>query len=163
MELPARPGFPARCLNISETPSAIQAQFTISEGSAKVRDSIMTRRTEVAERLEIAPLNEGEELDQRMNFSAPSGLNQIFASCAGRRTAGPPKQTFVVSGHNPGARLLWSGDGAQGRIRTTDTRIFSPLLYQLSYLGVSLPGGARESRRLLCQRAGAVQTVSVLF
>ena len=26
--------------------------------------------------------------------------------------------------------------GAQGRIRTTDTRIFSPLLYQLSYLGV---------------------------
>jgi hypothetical protein len=29
-----------------------------------------------------------------------------------------------------------SDDGAQGRIRTTDTRIFSPLLYQLSYLGV---------------------------
>ena len=28
-----------------------------------------------------------------------------------------------------------AGDGAQGRIRTTDTRIFSPLLYQLSYLG----------------------------
>ncbi len=27
-------------------------------------------------------------------------------------------------------------DGAQGRIRTTDTRIFSPLLYQLSYLGI---------------------------
>jgi hypothetical protein len=27
-------------------------------------------------------------------------------------------------------------DGAQGRNRTTDTRIFSPLLYQLSYLGV---------------------------
>jgi hypothetical protein len=25
--------------------------------------------------------------------------------------------------------------GAQGRDRTTDTRIFSPLLYQLSYLG----------------------------
>ena len=25
--------------------------------------------------------------------------------------------------------------GARGRIRTTDTRIFSPLLYQLSYLG----------------------------
>ena len=28
--------------------------------------------------------------------------------------------------------------GAQGRIRTTDTRIFSPLLYQLSYLGVAV-------------------------
>ena len=26
-------------------------------------------------------------------------------------------------------------DGAQGRNRTTDTRIFNPLLYQLSYLG----------------------------
>ena len=29
------------------------------------------------------------------------------------------------------------GNGAQGRNRTTDTRIFSPLLYQLSYLGPS--------------------------
>ena len=27
------------------------------------------------------------------------------------------------------------GHGAQGRNRTTDTRIFNPLLYQLSYLG----------------------------
>ena len=31
--------------------------------------------------------------------------------------------------------LVGSG-GAQGRIRTTDTRIFNPLLYQLSYLGL---------------------------
>ena len=28
-------------------------------------------------------------------------------------------------------------NGAQGRSRTTDTRIFSPLLYQLSYLGAA--------------------------
>jgi hypothetical protein len=28
------------------------------------------------------------------------------------------------------------GNGAQGRNRTTDTRIFSPLLYRLSYLGI---------------------------
>ena len=28
-----------------------------------------------------------------------------------------------------------TNDGAQGRNRTTDTRIFSPLLYRLSYLG----------------------------
>jgi hypothetical protein len=27
-------------------------------------------------------------------------------------------------------------NGGQGRNRTTDTRIFSPLLYQLSYLAV---------------------------
>ena len=33
------------------------------------------------------------------------------------------------------------GNGAQGRIRTTDTRIFSPLLYQLSYLGTGLYRG----------------------
>lgn len=31
--------------------------------------------------------------------------------------------------------------GAQGRNRTADTRIFSPLLYRLSYLGDS---GSRE-------------------
>ena len=29
-------------------------------------------------------------------------------------------------------------NGAQGRNRTTDTRIFNPLLYQLSYLGIRL-------------------------
>src|SRR5688500_16658742 len=32
-------------------------------------------------------------------------------------------------------RLNLKWPGAQGRNRTTDTRIFSPLLYQLSYLG----------------------------
>ncbi len=30
-----------------------------------------------------------------------------------------------------------SKDGAQDRNRTSDTRIFNPLLYQLSYLGIS--------------------------
>src|SRR5690606_22240110 len=44
--------------------------------------------------------------------------------------------------------------GAQGRNRTTDTRIFNPLLYRLSYLGfkliplrdslAGLPGGERR-------------------
>ena len=37
--------------------------------------------------------------------------------------------------------------GAQGRNRTTDTGIFSPLLYRLSYLGVRRPplrGDRRE-------------------
>ena len=36
-------------------------------------------------------------------------------------------------------------DGGQGRNRTTDTRIFSPLLYQLSYLAVRT-AAARERR-----------------
>ena len=34
-----------------------------------------------------------------------------------------------------------SGNGAQGRNRTTDTAIFSRMLYQLSYLG-GAPAGA---------------------
>jgi hypothetical protein len=43
--------------------------------------------------------------------------------------------------------------GAQGRNRTTDTAIFSRMLYQLSYLGTSEPRGSRERRfivRLAC-------------
>jgi hypothetical protein len=36
------------------------------------------------------------------------------------------------------------GVGAQGRNRTTDTAIFSRMLYQLSYLGISMgPRGHR--------------------
>ena len=31
---------------------------------------------------------------------------------------------------------FWDGNGGQGRDRTADTRIFSPLLYQLSYLAI---------------------------
>jgi hypothetical protein len=37
--------------------------------------------------------------------------------------------------------LRGEGGGAQGRNRTTDTAIFSRMLYQLSYLGGS--GGVR--------------------
>ena len=37
---------------------------------------------------------------------------------------------------------LSGNDGAQGRDRTADTAIFSRMLYQLSYLGVS--GEARK-------------------
>ena len=49
-----------------------------------------------------------------------------------------PAAAFDVSD-----RVLWdptfsgSGNGAQGRNRTTDTAIFSRMLYQLSYLGLS--------------------------
>ena len=34
-------------------------------------------------------------------------------------------------------------NGAQGLTRTADTRIFSPLLYQLSYLGVRKNGSPK--------------------
>ena len=55
---------------------------------------------------------------------------------------------------------LWS-DGGQGRNRTTDTRIFSPLLYQLSYLAIDTGGtalAAGPERRVLDRwRAGRVK------
>src|SRR5215212_3662330 len=38
-----------------------------------------------------------------------------------------------------------SGNGAWGRIRTTDTRIFNPLLYQLSYPGQEPPARGAAS------------------
>ena len=40
--------------------------------------------------------------------------------------------------------VLGSADGAQRWDRTTDTRIFSPLLYQLSYLG-------KLDQRIICK------------
>ena len=45
-------------------------------------------------------------------------------------------------------RRISAGDGASGRNRTNDTRIFSPLLYQLSYRGgyfSSSPKGAKKN------------------
>lgn len=39
-------------------------------------------------------------------------------------------------------------DGARGRNRTTDTAIFSRLLYQLSYPGVRPPQAAPEQAAL---------------
>ena len=48
--------------------------------------------------------------------------------------------------------------GAQGRDRTTDTVIFSHVLYQLSYLGISQwPDGRLERVRALTLVIGAVQ------
>jgi hypothetical protein len=46
-------------------------------------------------------------------------------------------------------------DGGQGQNRTADTRIFSPLLYQLSYLAVYL---AYRKERVLKRAAGGEST-----
>ena len=46
------------------------------------------------------------------------------------------------------ACMKWRcGPGAEGRTRTADTWIFSPLLYQLSYLGRELPLLDNDSNR----------------
>jgi hypothetical protein len=47
--------------------------------------------------------------------------------------------------------------GAQSRNRTSDTRIFNPLLYQLSYLGTVSKGRCPSGGRVIRQVRGAVQ------
>ena len=54
------------------------------------------------------------------------------------------------------------GNGGQGRNRTIDTRIFSPLLYQLSYLAMRGPNERRgRSGRVLERAAGGASRKSV--
>ena len=51
----------------------------------------------------------------------------------------------------PGGQALFRHSGGQSRNRTTDTRIFSPLLYQLSYLANesrSIPNRSRVVKKL---------------
>ncbi len=52
--------------------------------------------------------------------------------------------------------MLWrrGGDGAQGRNRTTDTAIFSRMLYQLSYLGAGEAGRLDYGRGGIKSRGG---------
>ena len=61
----------------------------------------------------------------------------------------PPENFQDISNDN-------SENGAQGRNRTTDTAIFSRMLYQLSYLGVPARAG-RSGRGLIGIRRGLVQ------
>lgn len=69
----------------------------------------------------------------------------------------PACQTLEISHGNsftvervPTAKPLKT-NGAQGRSRTTDTAIFSRMLYQLSYLGMpSVGGGAYRTRQPRC-------------
>ena len=52
----------------------------------------------------------------------------------------------------PVCSAMRGGNGAQGRNRTTDTRIFNPLLYQLSYLGKSASGYEKRPRKTFIRR-----------
>ena len=47
----------------------------------------------------------------------------------------PPRQRMIGVGWAGKRNTREGGNGAQGRNRTTDTAIFSRMLYQLSYLG----------------------------
>jgi hypothetical protein len=50
------------------------------------------------------------------------------------------RSTFGPKGHPTPEFVNLFRNGAQGRDRTTDTAIFSRMLYQLSYLGTSSRG-----------------------
>jgi hypothetical protein len=53
--------------------------------------------------------------------------------------------------------------GGQGRNRTTDTRIFSPLLYQLSYLALGMYGNRPEAREQnFCLRWCEITTAQII-
>ena len=58
--------------------------------------------------------------------------------------ASPSKPPLLKRKRGPVTML---GDGAQGRDRTTDTVIFSHVLYQLSYLGIRIGAGRPASER----------------
>ena len=57
-----------------------------------------------------------------------------------RHNLSPESDIFMISGISFPGRS--QGSGAWERIRTTDTRIFNPLLYQLSYPGALRRAGA---------------------
>lgn len=56
--------------------------------------------------------------------------------------------------------------GAQRRNRTTDTRIFNPLLYRLSYLGISVLllalSDLQDGKALLCTSAHSSQRSQIV-
>ncbi len=54
---------------------------------------------------------------------------------------GPADGGFVAVPESAGSAV--DEDGGQGRNRTTDTRIFNPLLYQLSYLAFTVGSGLK--------------------
>ena len=70
---------------------------------------------------------------ERTRFVAPRLDRRVAPISAPERTNALVEAIFVA--------FRGEGDGAQGRNRTTDTVIFSHVLYQLSYLG---PPGERE-------------------
>ena len=71
------------------------------------------------------------------SVSGRAGLVQRPADCSDRRAERRPRSGTL--GKTVLNQIIVQRHGARGRIRTTDTRIFNPLLYQLSYPGVVAP------------------------
>ena len=62
---------------------------------------------------------------------------EIFGPVLGVLPAKGMTRPWPLLAIEPKRLFLLQNFGAQGRNRTSDTRIFSPLLYQLSYLAAS--------------------------
>ena len=86
-----------------------------------------------------------------LDFQDAAGLTDDKNICLIASSLVPTERTYAylqMTGEKQGVEKAGKtsdriqGNGAQGRNRTTDTRIFSPLLYQLSYLGM-VSGEAR--------------------
>lgn len=82
--------------------------------------------------------------------------SRVAAMSAARRQSDPPSGSWVGTGHFRAASYceikLFESDGAQGRNRTTDTAIFSRMLYQLSYLGAGAGIAVAIQRTVLVRR-----------
>ncbi|CCD00732.1 protein of unknown function (plasmid) [Azospirillum baldaniorum] len=84
---------------------------------------------------------------ERHPFRAPARPGDA-ARATKNTTKNAPRMTERSQHHNP----LRGRSGAQGRSRTADTGIFSPLLYQLSYLGTEAAVETAARRGALCRQ-----------
>ena len=81
---------------------------------------------------EVRPQGRAQDVHEQSNHVVVRFLKNALHEVR----EGGARKALAKCGFAEGKEAL-SGreNGAQGRNRTTDTRIFSPLLYQLSYLG----------------------------
>ena len=116
--------------------------------------ALRRRRLRVTDRREHRDHVFGRDIDQAA--VADPREHELFESrdpmsgVLGVAPAGRARLVDLARGFDEGCRrplpaFLAESVGGQGRNRTTDTRIFSPLLYQLSYLAASgTPGEGPE-------------------
>ena len=76
----------------------------------------------------------GQSCDEKNSVPYPSGN---FRGCGAELfSIGGRRFCQILLWQKKCESCFWATKNAQSRNRTSDTRIFSPLLYQLSYLGI---------------------------
>ena len=127
----------------------------------------LERATRISPKRRLRRMQRGEIEEAAGELPAKAGKATIAAtvSADGTRKKAPSFDGAFGAGDEARTRYLHLGkvalyqmsyarNGASGRDRTGDTRIFSPLLYQLSYRGISsrccsLINGDQEGTRTL--------------